>query len=178
VDLERCDECGFNGDEWTDDAAIRAIAALPDRWRDATVGLSEGDACRRPIADTWSVVEYADHVREVLFAMRFVLDSAASSPGIDLGSTPESSFDPEPRLLDLVRALAGIEREASRLVQQLAGLAPATWAHTALIDGDAVDDTGELFLSVKTVETHVRHIFNKLGVTSRVEVARMLDEAA
>ena len=32
----------------------------------------------------------------------------------------------------------------------------------------------ELFLSTKTVETHMRHIFEKLGVSSRVEVARVL----
>lgn len=31
-----------------------------------------------------------------------------------------------------------------------------------------------LFLSTKTVESHVRNIFNKIGATSRVEVARML----
>lgn len=32
-----------------------------------------------------------------------------------------------------------------------------------------------LFVSPKTVETHPRHIFQKLGVTSRVEVARTLE---
>ncbi len=32
----------------------------------------------------------------------------------------------------------------------------------------------QLFLSTKTVETHMRHIFNKLGVGSRVEIARLL----
>ena len=33
----------------------------------------------------------------------------------------------------------------------------------------------ELFLSGKTVESHLRHIFNKLGVSSRVEVARTVE---
>ena len=35
----------------------------------------------------------------------------------------------------------------------------------------------ELFLSVKTVETHVRNIFRKLDAASRVEVARVLERA-
>lgn len=37
---------------------------------------------------------------------------------------------------------------------------------------------GELFLSMKTVETHVRNIFNKLGVGSRAEITRVVSTAA
>ena len=32
-----------------------------------------------------------------------------------------------------------------------------------------------LFLSDKTVESHIRNIFHKLGVSSRVEVARAVE---
>ena len=35
----------------------------------------------------------------------------------------------------------------------------------------------ELFLSPKTVESHVRNLFHKLGVSSRVEVARVVERA-
>ena len=36
---------------------------------------------------------------------------------------------------------------------------------------------GELFLSPKTVESHIRHLFQKLEVSSRVEVARAVERA-
>jgi DNA-binding NarL/FixJ family response regulator len=35
----------------------------------------------------------------------------------------------------------------------------------------------ELFVSPKTVETHVRHLFEKLSVSSRVEVAQVIETA-
>ena len=34
----------------------------------------------------------------------------------------------------------------------------------------------KLFLSKKTIETHIRNIFVKLGASSRVEVARIVEQ--
>jgi DNA-binding NarL/FixJ family response regulator len=36
---------------------------------------------------------------------------------------------------------------------------------------------GELFVSLKTVEAHMRNLFRKLGVSSRIEVARTVERA-
>jgi DNA-binding NarL/FixJ family response regulator len=33
----------------------------------------------------------------------------------------------------------------------------------------------ELYLSIKTVEAHIRSLFQKLAVTSRVEIARAIE---
>jgi DNA-binding NarL/FixJ family response regulator len=35
----------------------------------------------------------------------------------------------------------------------------------------------ELFISQKTVETHMRNIFNKMNVSTRVELARAVERA-
>jgi DNA-binding CsgD family transcriptional regulator len=36
---------------------------------------------------------------------------------------------------------------------------------------------GELYLSLKTVETHIRNMFRKLDASSRVEIARAVEKA-
>ena len=59
-----------------------------------------------------------------------------------------------------VDALSGREREIAELV-------------TDRKTNQEIAD--ELFLTVKTIETHLRNVFRKLGVSSRVEVARLLE---
>lgn len=137
--VERCNECGFDGGDWTDAAALDVIGELPGRFRTATAGLGQHDAVRRPLPATWSIVEYVDHVREVLFAMRFVLDSALARPGVDLGEAPEPRFDPEPRAIDLEAALDGLEGEAMSLRSRLREVPEQSWDHAVRVGGDELD---------------------------------------
>src|SRR5918996_2691047 len=64
----------------------------------------------------WSIAESCDHVREVLFGMRFMLDVAVVDPGTDLGPAPKPRFDPVSRAVDVTEALAGISHGAGELV--------------------------------------------------------------
>jgi hypothetical protein len=136
---ERCEECGFNGDDWTDKEALDAVRQLPARWSTATSGVEQSQAIRRPIPQTWSIAEYANHVREVLFGMRFLIDTAATASGTDLGASPPSSFEEEPRDLDLARALDRIESEATLLADRLAELTNSSWDDVVIVDGEQMD---------------------------------------
>jgi hypothetical protein len=139
VDFERCDECGFNGEEWSDTAAISAIEVMPTRFANAVAGLSSDELLRRPVDGQWSIAEYADHVREVLFGMRFLLDLTVTQPGTDLGESPPSPFEPESRQVDIDTALVGIEREAATLLTTLSELSPNEWHSIVALDGGSVD---------------------------------------
>jgi hypothetical protein len=87
----------------------------------------------------WSIAEYTDHVREVLFGMRFLLDTALSQPGTDLGQSPPSEFESQPRKIDVQAALDGIDREARLLSRQLSELSADDWFITVTFDGTSVD---------------------------------------
>jgi DNA-binding NarL/FixJ family response regulator len=61
-----------------------------------------------------------------------------------------------------VEALTGRELEIARLIVDRRTIA---------------EIAAELFLAVKTVETHIRNIFHKLDVSSRTEVARIVERS-
>jgi hypothetical protein len=131
--------CGFDSDDWSDASAVAAIRGLPFQWNDAVAGLSPKDELRRPVDLMWSIAEYTDHVREVIFGMRFLIATAISQPGTDLGQSPPSQFASQPRQIDVRAALDGIDHEALALSQQLAGLSADDWFLTVTFDGTSVD---------------------------------------
>ena len=139
MSVERCGQCGFDSDDWSDASAIAAIQRLPSQWTEAVAGLTPGDQLRRPVDQMWSIAEYAGHVREVLFGMRFLLDTAISQPGTDLRDSPSPQFASQARQIDVEAALDGIDNEARSLSQQLSGLSSYNWYLTVTFDGTSVD---------------------------------------
>jgi RNA polymerase sigma factor (sigma-70 family) len=115
------------------------------------------------VTKTISTAELADAIRRVaagdaVFSLRlagFVLDAFASgSPGAEVSGI-KPSFDPE---LD---QLTSREREVLRLIAQ-----GYTYKEIAR----------ELFISVKTVESHVSSVLRKLQLSSRHQLTRWATE--
>lgn len=164
VGVERCEECGFDGDRWTDEEAVEALAGLPGRWAAAIDGLSTEDLQRRPIGGMWSIAEYTDHVRETTFAMRYLLDTALAGPGTDLGDPPQPRFDPEPRAIDTTRALRGFRDEVHALCDRLRSTPFDLWGAGVTVGGEHVD--------IHWVARHAVHdITHHLGDIDRLRSA-------
>jgi hypothetical protein len=163
VSVERCGECGFDSDHWSDAGAIAAIRHVPVQWNTAVAALNPRDQLRRPIHQMWSVAEYTDHVREVLFGMRFLLDTAISQPGTDLGQPPPSQFASEPRQIDVQAALDGIDHEARSLSEQLSQLPAADWLLTVTFDGTSVDPH---WIARHTVHDATHHLLDIVRLRS------------
>jgi DNA-binding NarL/FixJ family response regulator len=58
-----------------------------------------------------------------------------------------------------MRTLSGLTRQEHRILELVA----RGWRNSTIAQ--------ELFISTRTVETHLYHIFHKLGVSSRTEAA-------
>jgi hypothetical protein len=62
-----CDECGFDYDQPDLEAVLTALGRQAAEYQAALTG---DDVRRRPDPDTWSALEYACHVRDVLSIQR------------------------------------------------------------------------------------------------------------
>lgn len=138
--IENCDACGFRWDLYSDEQAVGAVvltgAFLRGVLRDVDLDLAN----TRPGPDTWSVLEYVDHVHHALWLSRFVVDAAVDDPGIDLRTDGGTAFDPEVRHFDDVEsAIASAETEGAELFTALLGLESDHWSRTALVNMGIVD---------------------------------------
>lgn len=136
---ELCDECGFDGNRWADGDVMTTLPVMAALWHEMIAGADTDLLQTRAAADQWSIAEYADHVREVLFAMRFLAATALSSPDSDLGSSPEPVFRPETRVIDVDTALDGIASEGGLLAQELAAAGLDQWDASVIVDHERVD---------------------------------------
>jgi len=119
--LDRCDQCGFDADEWNDQDTVGTLRLASELLALWSAPLDNAEAMNtRPRPDVWSAAEYLDHSREVLFAMRFLVEVAKEEPGRDLGPGVTPSPPGEHRVLDRDRVLDAVAAEAKALAAALA----------------------------------------------------------
>ena len=132
---ETCDQCGFDAAQWNRQDTINTIRCLPTFARHAVSDLPAELESKRPSAGVWSIAEYVDHMREMVFGNRFMVDLALENPGVDLGEAPA---DPDERpVVALDTALDGLVGELGQLWERVRNFTDDQWSAHAVLDGKA-----------------------------------------
>lgn len=133
-----CPECGIDEADISVPDAIAAIRSFPRRYREALAVVPPAKLRTRPDPDTWSVLEYAVHAREVLellaMTLPIVLEHPDSQfPPIDVTEATNTRPD---WVLDPDLALAGIKTATDALAARADDTPWAAWDRTFRIGDD------------------------------------------
>jgi hypothetical protein len=140
-----CPECGIDESAIAVPDAIAAIRSFPRRYREALDTTPPALLRVRPDADTWSVVEYAVHTREVLEVLAMALPEVLEHPDLVLPDVADESMDGSaggPKtfpdwLTDREILLTGMTTACSRLATRAEEAPWSAWDRTFSI-GDFV----------------------------------------
>ncbi|MCU1352683.1 MAG: hypothetical protein JWM05_1892 [Acidimicrobiales bacterium] len=138
--IENCDECGFGWHRFTDERAVDAIPLAGAFYRGVLEGVDIDLANTRPAPDSWSILEYVDHVRRAMWIWQFVVDVAVHELGVDLTNGSSPDIGPEvQRFDDIESTISTMDSESAQLSALLAGLAPDQWACAETVSLGVVD---------------------------------------
>ncbi|MFG2000766.1 AAA family ATPase [Spirillospora sp. NPDC048911] len=159
-----------------------------------------GRAHAQRLADPGAAARSAADAAELLLAAGRKPEAGQAELTAGLAHSEAGQRDAARRRLQAAReifeecSMRGLHAQAVREQRRLGVYVPAATSRsggghglsrrelevaTLAVAGDSNQEIAEkLFISVRTVETHMSHIFAKLGVTSRVGVATALADAA
>ena len=138
--IDTCDECGFRWDEYDDVTAVNALRLGGAFFRGILEGVDLDLANIRPDGDTWSILEYVDHVRQAYWIWRFSLDVTVDGLDVDLRRPGRSTIDPEPARFDAVEGtIAAMETEGSLLWERFRSLTAEQWQAAAVVRQGVID---------------------------------------
>jgi MOSC domain-containing protein YiiM len=157
--IENCDECGFRWDRYSDDQAVRVFRTTGGFFRGVLDGVDLELANTRPVADSWSILEYVDHVRAAMWMWRFVVDAAVGELDIDLRTGGPRPMDPEVTRFDGVEStIAALEAESTELFRVLGALDAADWDRTSVLSLGVVDQRWVVRHAAHEVLHHVHDV--------------------
>lgn len=138
-----CPDCGFVAGGLSREAIAAEILASTPRWQSA---LRRADAAVRPEPETWSVLEYACHIRDVhtIFATRARLILDEDNPEFE--NWDQDATAVEHRYWEQrAEVVAGELDEAARhAAAAFSGLSPAQWSRVGRRSNGSVFTTETL----------------------------------
>ena len=130
--MASCPDCGIDEADIAVPDAIAAIRTFPRRYREALAVVPPAALRIRPDPDTWSVLEYAVHAREVLELLSMTLPIVLEHPDthfppIDVTEAADARPD---WVLDPDLVLAGIQQASGRARDPGREMPTAAWDRT------------------------------------------------
>ena len=129
-----CDRCGLDYPRVTVDDVVRAIQVLPEQLRTAVDAVAPLARRQRPAPFSWSVAEYACHVRYVLVSstIRLHRGRTESAPAVDPMFNDLRAELFAYNQADLSAVLAEVTAVAAGLRAEISRMTEADWNRVVL----------------------------------------------
>jgi hypothetical protein len=166
-----CPSCSMSYVDVTPAAAMAIIRALPSRYRSTVAPLPDELVRRRPDAQTWSVIEYACHVRDVniAFADRIRLALVEDHPTFEPLGNDRRAERFRYGAADVAGTLDELELAADRFVELVATLGADDWQRAARrLPGE---DRDVLWMVRQTAHEGVHHLGDIEEVIARLRAS-------
>ena len=141
-----CAECGFDFDAVSPADGIAALRSLPRRYRaplTRSLPGEDGDAVvrQRPDATTWSAVEYAAHMRDVIMLWGWALNAVVKNdhPAIPVPSQAElDDVSSAYASLDPATVVDELTANAERMATKAAAIGEEGWQRAGDFGGEEI----------------------------------------
>jgi hypothetical protein len=133
---ERCEECGWQAASVTSHNAVAVVSDLGSRYRAALTHLLPADTPdvlrRRPAAHSWSALEYAAHVRDVIALWSGALHKLLAEdrpvlPRPDPSIADEAAAAGDYNALDPTTTADELAANANRMARKVATIDADQW---------------------------------------------------
>lgn len=163
-----CDQCGMDfADHRTGDTLADVTRDSAQRWRRAAATLTDADLRERPDPDTWSVIEYGGHIRDVLGWMIQTLERMRDEdrPDIAFFSPDRRAEEASYRDLRVANVTDDIDRACDTLAVLLEDISEHEWEREA---GFPWGDRDLLDMGRNAAHEAVHHTWDVERVAARV----------
>jgi hypothetical protein len=129
TEVHVCESCDYAYTEISPGDALALIGGYPGRYREAVAALGDAELRRRPDPETWSVLEYLCHVRDVysVHTDRVSRALAEDNPLVDAMNNGTRAERGDYNGQDRDRVLNDLERTAEQFSALVETVTPDQW---------------------------------------------------